>query len=80
MSQVISIPVNVSTLLLTNSQTVTVNMSNPVGVTNASIGYFGGFGVFFNGTIFQVKQIDSTNPSSSNPFFINYSDFYFINV
>ena len=76
----ISMPVSVSTPLLTNLQTVIVNMSNPVGVTNASINYFGGFGVMFNGTIFEVSQINATNPSINNPFKIYYSGFYFIRV
>ena len=79
----ISTPVDViSTPLLTNQQTVIVNMSNPVGVTNAIaiIGYFGGFGVMFNGHIFQVSQINATTPSNNNPFNIYYSGFYFIRV
>ena len=79
----ISTPVDViSTPLFTNQQTVIVNMFNPVGVTNAIaiIGYFGGFGVMFNGSIFQVSQINATNPSINNPFNIYYSGFYFIRV
>ena len=80
-SVLISTPVDIiSTQLYINSQTISVSMSNPVGVTNAVVNYFGGFGVNFNGNIFQVSQINNTNPSSSNPFFIYYSGFYFIKV
>ena len=80
-SVLISMPVTLisTTQLYTNSQTVTVNISNPVGVTNAIINS-GAFSVMFNGNIFQVSQINSTNPSSSHPFFIYYSGFYFIKV
>jgi hypothetical protein len=80
-SVMISMPVTlISIPLYNNNQTVTVSMSNPVGVTNAIVNYFGGFNVMFNGNIFQVSQINSTNPSSSSPFFIYYSGFYFIKV
>ena len=76
----ISIPVdmiNISNAFL--NQTIIVNMTNPSIVTTANPNYWGGFSVNNNnGSIFQVSQIINTNPTSSNPFIISYSGFYFI--